>query len=205
MSPPDPSSQFPATLPESWLEQIKAAAKQSWWKVVLTTILGSSVVSAFVSFGGNYWLENRKADLEMKKQVRKETVDAYGNLGKQIEDLKGDLDSAVLTFEYAVNKGFAVKGSKADYIKNVDNSIQKLSLKIVEVDKALQNVRIDDSSIKQNTEKALEELPEFLEECQADKSALRKVISVFRNSLAGKLEALKIQIFKRQNSIPLES
>jgi hypothetical protein len=205
MSLLNPVPQLPATLPDSWLDQIKAAAKQTWGRIVFTTVLSSSVVSAFVSFGGNYWLETRKADLDMKKQVRKDAVEAYGNLGKQIEDLRGDLESAVLTFEYAVNNGFAVKGSKVEYMKNVDNSIQKVTLKIIEVNKALQNVRIDDASIKQNTENVLEYLPDFLAECQTDKSALRKVINLFRNALAGKLDALKLEILKKQNSIPLQS
>lgn len=40
------------------------------------------------------------------------------NLGKQVEELLSDLASAVLTFDYAVKSGAAVKGSKHEFIES---------------------------------------------------------------------------------------
>jgi hypothetical protein len=201
MASSDPASQIPTTLPANWLEEIKAAVKQSWGKVVLTTILGSSVVGSLVSFGGNYWLESRKANWEMQKKGREEAVEAYGNLGKQVEELQADLASAVLTFEYAVKSGAAVKGSKHEFIKNVDNSILIVASKIADVKGACRNVRIDDASIKQNTANAVDELPAYLSESQSDKSALQKVINLFRSKLNPALDKLKAEIENKRESI----
>ena len=179
--------------------------REGFGRIILTTILSSSVIAALVSVGGNYWLETRKAKLDVAKKEHAEKVDAYANLGKQVQEFHSDLESAVLIFEYAVSKGFAVKGSKADFIKNVDNSIKTVAMKIVELHKASMNVRIDDASIKENTKQVLAELPQYLAECQSDKSALRKVINLFKNSLGVALENLKGEIEKKRNSIPLES
>ena len=201
MTTADTDSQFPAKLPDSWIKEIKAAVKESGGKILLTTLLGSSVIASVVSFAGSYWLETRKADFELSKKGREERLEAYGHLGKQVEVLQADLASAVLTFEYAVKTGAAVKGSKHDFIKNVDNSIVTVSLKIADVNEAYHNVKIDDSSIKQNTEKALEGLPQYLAEAQTDKSALPKVINLFRNSLKTQLERLKVQIETKRNAI----
>ena len=146
---------LPATLPQSWLEQIKTAVKEGRGKVILMTILGSSVISALVSFGGDYLLETRKAKLEVAKKAHAEKVDAYANLGKQVEEFYSDLDSAVMTFEYAVSKGFAVKGSKNDFNKNVDNSINTVAVRVIELRKASMNARIDDTSIQDKTKQVL--------------------------------------------------
>lgn len=102
MASSETNSQFPAALPDSWLQQIKAAVKESWVRIILTTVLGSSVIASLISFGGDYWLENRKAKSELTKKGREEVLEAYGNLGKQVEELQSDLASAVLTFDYAV-------------------------------------------------------------------------------------------------------
>ena len=203
MASPESHLPLPPTLPESWLEQIKKAVKESWVKIILTTILGSSVIASLISLAGDYWMETRKVKLEVAKQEHAETIAAYANLGKQVEEFQGDLESAVLTFEYAVNNKFAVKGSKSDFNKNVDNSIKTVAVKIVELRKASMSVRIDDS-IKENTRKILAELPQYLAECQSDKSALPKVIELFKSSLATALENLKVEIETKRNSIPLE-
>jgi len=205
MAVPESQIKLPPELPARWLDQIKNAVKEGRGKVILMTILGSSVISALVSIGGDYLLETRKAKLEVAKKEHAEKVDAYANLGKQVEEFHSDLDSAVMTFEYAVNKGFAVKGSKADFNKNVDNSIKTVAVKIIELRKASMNARIDDASIKENTKQVLAELPQYLAECQRDKSALPKVINLFKNSLGAALENLKGEIEKKKNSISLES
>ena len=205
MASADTHSQLPATLPVGWLEEIKAAVKESWSKIILTTILGSSVIASLISFGGNYWLETSKANLELTKKGREEVLHAYGHLGKQVEELQSDLASAVLTFDYAIKSGAAVEGSKHEFIKNVDNSIITVSSKIADVNEASNNVQIDDPSIKRSTEKALDYLPEYLAESQSDKSALPKVINLFRSRLKAELDELKVQIEKKRNSIRLES
>lgn len=194
-------SQLPATLPEGWLKEIKAAVKESWAKIILTTVFGSSVIASLVSFGGNYLLETEKANLELAKKGREEVLAAYGHLGKQVEELQYDLASAVLTFDYAVKSGAAVKGSKHEFVTHVDNSILIVSRKIADVNEASNRVQIDDPSIKQNTEKALEYLPDYLAESQSDKSALPKVINLFRGKLKKDLDELKIQIEVKRNSL----
>lgn len=204
MASADTHSQLPATLPDGWLEQIKAAVKESRGKIILTMVLGSSVIASLVSFAGSYWVETRKANLELTKKGREEALEAYGYLGKQVEVLQSDLASAVVTFEYAVKSGAAVKGSKHEFIKNVDNSILTVSSKIADVNEASKNVQIDDASIKQKTEKALEHLPGYLAESQTDKSALPKVINLFRSKLKTELDELKLEIEKKRNSIRLE-
>ena len=204
MASADIHSQLPTTLPASWLEEIKAVMKESRRRIVLTTILGSTVIASLVSFAGNYWLESRKANVELTKKGREEVLEAYGRLGKQVEVLQADLASAVLTFDYAVKSHIAVKGSKHEFIKNVDNSIITVSLKIADMNEASQNVHIDDAVIKQKTEKALEELPEYLAECQSDKSALPKVIELFRSTLKTELDDLKVRIEEKRNSIRLQ-
>lgn len=204
MASADIHSQLPATLPDGWLEQIKAAVKESRGKIILTMVLGSSVIASLVSFAGSYWVETRKANLELTKKGREEALEAYGYLGKQVEVLQSNLASAVVTFEYAVKSGAAVKGSKHEFIKNVDNSILTVSSKIADVNEASKNVQIDDASIKQKTEKALEHLPGYLAESQTDKSALPKVINLFRSKLKTELDELKLEIEKKRNSIRLE-
>jgi hypothetical protein len=57
------------------------------------------------------------AKMELTKKGREEVLEAYGRLGKQVEVLQADLASAVLTFDYAVKSGIAVKGSKHEFIK----------------------------------------------------------------------------------------
>lgn len=69
------------------------------------------------------------------------------------------------------------------------------------MNEASQNVRIDDASIKQNTEKALDHLPSYLAESQTDKSAMPKVINLFRSRLKKELDELKVQIEAKRNSI----
>src|SRR6266404_1034463 len=168
MSISNPAPQLPVTLPDTWLDQIKAATKQNWGKIFLTTILSSSVIGSVVSFLGNYFLETRKANVEMMKRVQKEGVDAYGNLGTQVEELKAELEDAVVTFDFAVKNGVAVKSSKSEFLKNVDNSITAVAYKIANVNRALENVRIDDPSIKTKAKEALKDLPQLLEDCQKD-------------------------------------
>jgi hypothetical protein len=73
------------------------------------------------------------------------------------------------------------------------------------VNEAAQNVPIDDASIKQNTEKVLDHLPSYLAESQTDKSAVHKVINLFRSRLKKELDELKVQIETKRNSIRLES
>ena len=63
----------------------------------------------------------------------------------------------------------------ADSLTNVDNSIKTVAVKIVAL-----NVRIDDFD-QGNTKHVLSELPQYLAECQSDKSALPEVINLFKN------------------------
>jgi hypothetical protein len=69
------------------------------------------------------------------------------------------------------------------------------------MNEASQNVHIDDPVIKQ---KAREYLPDYLAECQSDKSALPKVIDLFRSKLKKELDDLKVRIEEKRNSIRLQ-
>ena len=109
MSLSDSHLTLPATLPDPWLEEIKAAVKQSWGRLILTTVLGRSVIGSFVTFGGNYLLETKKANWEMEKKGHEEAL--------------------------------------------------------------------------QTTKRVFDELPQYLSESQSDKSALPKVIKLFKTDL----------------------
>lgn len=204
MGSAEPNLQLPAELPAGWLKEIKDAVKQSWARVLLTTVLGSSVIGSGVTFGGNYWIETTKAKREMIKKGHEEALEAYGNLGKKVEELETALGTAVLTFEYAVQSG-AVKSSKHPFIKVVDNSIEMVLPRMADIVEASTNVRIDDASIKKNTDSALDELAQYLEKSLSDKSALHNVIELFRSKLSEALKALRRQIEEKRNSIRIES
>lgn len=93
---------LPDKIPEGWLNDLKNAVKESKTKLIVTTILGSSLLTGFLGSIGNYFIENHKSTLEWNRVVAKSTLDTYTLLGNDIQDLESKVISArVLTLAAA--------------------------------------------------------------------------------------------------------
>lgn len=110
---PSPDN-LPNQLPEGWVNQLKDAVKVDTRKTLLFTVVGSSVVAAFVTAGANFFLEvlklqnnaaieNYKICLDRAKEDAKERRALYATLAEKFSRFEADFDSCVATCDDAAD------------------------------------------------------------------------------------------------------
>lgn len=94
-SPPDSVDgahiHLPAKLPDAWLKDIKDSVRESKKRLIITTILGSSLLSGLLGVVGNYFLEGHKLDLQFKKLRVERKLESYSQLAKDIQALEAKI------------------------------------------------------------------------------------------------------------------
>jgi|GEM_PF-5571295 len=84
---------LPEKLPEGWLSDLKNAIKESRKKLILTTILSSSLLTGIISTVAGYYLETKKAALELRKHDAAQKIELYDTLNNDINDFKYTIDA----------------------------------------------------------------------------------------------------------------
>src|ERR1700719_4918906 len=82
---------LPENLPPSWLEQIRKAVAPKTSMVVLSTLLGSSVIAALVGFGSSYVMQTRNANTELEKTRVAERRQSLQTLSNHLSVLNVEL------------------------------------------------------------------------------------------------------------------
>src|SRR5437764_589933 len=81
---------LPERIPDVWLTDLKNAVKESRAKLILTTVLSSSLLTGVLSAAGNYYLDRRKearvAALDIKKDQARNKVTFYNSLSGKLND-----------------------------------------------------------------------------------------------------------------------
>lgn len=91
---------LPEEMPEGWVKAIKAAVKESKSKLIITTVLGSSLLTSLVTTTLNYYVMN---PAEVSRQLRKEQaaakIKSYETLRGVVERFHKEADTAAATFD----------------------------------------------------------------------------------------------------------
>lgn len=191
-------SNLPDEMPQKWKDAIKSAAAPKWWVTVITTILGSSLIAGGISFCGDNYRDKQNANREAKKELQKETIASYGDLGKKIQDFQTSIQTAIVVFQRSVNSN-----DKSED-KIVQSSRADVGFKIGGVVSALNAPRITDQGIKLRVGNLFAELPQLLAQSQKDKKELAKVIKLWIDKLQPQTEAIKNDIETIRNNVPLD-
>jgi hypothetical protein len=98
-----PPAAHPAALPEhipaAWLEDIKGALKQSRWELILTLVLGSSVLTGVATSLVNYYfIQPGEYARKKREELSSETRQAYKTLGEELDNYYRAVDDAEGTF-----------------------------------------------------------------------------------------------------------
>jgi hypothetical protein len=136
--PPAPAGQLfyefrlPDRIPDAWLTDLKNAVRESRAKLIVTTVLSSSLLTGVLSTVGNYYIDSKKAvssaALELKKDRAKEKLRLYDSLSGKLNDFKQALHLSLLIFNDA-----KTKMEDKNMSSNVAQSIQSLLDQMMEI------------------------------------------------------------------------
>lgn len=130
-------------MPESWLKDLKKAVQEGKAKLIITTILSSSLLTGIVSTGASFYLESRKSNLAIKTTLAKNKLESYSLLSKDIGKFESDLDSALLTFKYALGHP-----EDKNFEQNIGRSIDVLSEQMGTLLQTTRDLNIDPDTRK---------------------------------------------------------
>lgn len=129
--------ELPDTIPSRWLDDIKRAISESRKKLIITTILSSSLLTGVVTTLANYFLEGRKTYLQLEFEDAKDTLHLYNDLRKEINDFKYELNVSASVFQVT-----AQHLENEELIEHVGEQIDSLNDRIATIKKSVS--KLDD-------------------------------------------------------------
>lgn len=103
---------LPDQMPEKWLTQIKEKLRDSAGKIILTAILGSSLLSTVFTSFANWYIENHKSQLVVKLDQVKEKLNTYKLLAESIAELEKNARSSQILLVAATKNPSQTERSK---------------------------------------------------------------------------------------------
>ena len=188
-------SSLPGQLPPEWLTQIKEAVKGSRLALILTTILGSSVISGILTAGLDYWiLEPRRLQLSSQQRLQDARIDAHTKLAEQLHGFNQALNNSVLTCKIALEQ--AHDKELANYARQ---NLSQLSDRMISLGSAI-NQKID-ADISNELKVALDRVGKALEKAQQSPKAFATLIDLYEQSIKTELETLLTKVEQKSKEI----
>lgn len=173
---------LPSKLPPDWLTQIKEAVKGGKTRLVIGTILGSSVISALVTSGLDYWLlEPRRLQLTSQQRLKDDQIDAHKRLAEQLNVFNKALDDAVLTSKIALQQP-----QEKELVSYARQNLFSLSQPMRAVELA-NNQKID-KEISTKLKETVDRVGKALEKAKKTPNAFREVIDQYDKTIKTELE-----------------
>jgi hypothetical protein len=189
---------LPAQIPDSWINEIRNTIKEKRTAVILTTILGSSLLAGLASIGGNYLIEYRKASLLIKGKLAGDRYDNYSDLYKKI----GFLERALKGTEQTIRQAAKSADLKPE---TVSDTIHESIVKGEEVRAAVDSPFIEED-IKKLIEGKLDPLGPALFSTQnpPDEDKRKQALDNLANicdRLVNDIKEIKQHLYQRMDSL----
>ena len=181
-------TQTPQQLPAEWLEQIKEASRSGAKSTAWALILGSSVLAALISAGANFWLESRRANVELEKGRIAQVQQSLKNLNEGIGKLDQALDLLIATGE----AGLANRNDKrlAVYTRKTIDQVGDLMAGLMPY---TQDPYVD-QPIRAGLADILDELGPELEKVRISLRTLGALSKIYREDLRPRLKKLQTDL-----------
>src|SRR5215212_265582 len=141
-----PEFKLPASIPEEWLNQLKSALKESRKKLIITTVLSSSLLTGALTGITNYYLESRKSTLQVKADETKKKLQMYDSLNDEIGQLNLSVNTALVVLKSATS------ATDKDRSKRIKSAIDNLLEHMTSLQTTLAKVNDDETkTLIQNT------------------------------------------------------
>lgn len=156
-NPPVYEIRLPEALPTRWLDDIKRAISESRKALIISTILGSSLLTGLLTTLANYSLEGRKTILQLEMEDGKDSLHQFNDLRNAIYDFKYALNLSASVFKTASGQP-----SNAALTSIVNVQIESLEDRAAVLKKSV--AKVDDQDTYNLIEKALTPLTPALSE-----------------------------------------
>jgi hypothetical protein len=175
---------LPSELPPGWLTQIEKTVKGGKAMLLITTILGSSLISAAVTAGLDYYiLGPRRLQLTSQHRLKDDQIDAHQKLAEQLNVFNKSLDDAVVTCRLALKN----PGEK-ELQKYATQGLFSLSSQPMIALRAANNNHKIDQAISANLEKTIDTVGKALEKAKTTPNAFKDVIDKYDRAVKIELE-----------------
>lgn len=200
-SKPDP------LLSEDWIKELRETLKNDNRKVLLSTILGSSVLAALIGAGASIGLERLRfsssANLEDYKaavQIRTsqliEARAAYSTLGDKLTQIGLDLDFLVRLWRYEI-KGAA----NQSFSKDADAYFDQLTDHMNELYTLINNDTKTDPNVRQRIRDAINNLSVRLNEVQKNTRMISGFVAIYEEKTKKEIVDIKMDIEEKKKSL----
>lgn len=138
---PDPvvlyEPKLPDAIPSRWLDDIRNAVKESRKKLIITTVLSSSLLTGVIATLTSYSLENKKTALQLEMEDAKDTLHQYNVLRDDVSDLKYQLVLSASVFQMTADPSV-----NEAMIQNAGTQVRSLMDRAAAIEKSV--AKIDD-------------------------------------------------------------
>jgi hypothetical protein len=167
-------------------------------KKFISAILGSAVVGGLVTGVITNHFDNKKIEAQNVRLHQSEQREHYTSLGKDTQKLESDLNSAIITFAYAISHS-----QEKNFEANVETEIDVLSNQMITINQSLASRQIEDPTRKLIIG-LFNLMGPTLRDVQKDHRRLPDLIRVYNQSLKQQLADINNHIEDKRKLLAIE-
>jgi hypothetical protein len=164
---------------------------------IVSTILGSSVIGALVGAWATHRYDAAAIADQNNRLHKSEQRELYTSLGKDIQKLQSDVQSAVITVSYS-----AAHPKDKNFSMNIERSIDVVSEQMAVISQLVLSPQIE-VSLREAINELMNELGPKLRDIQNNKRQAASLIYLYNQSLKQRFEKIQSNIETKRTELPI--